>query len=217
MIISPSILSADFKKLESSINEVKNAPFLHIDIMDGEFVPNISFGPMVQSQIRPSFKEQVFDTHLMIEHPQNYIDAFAKAGSDYITFHIEADCDVKEVIDKIHSLNIKAGLSIKPGTSVDVIKPYLPYLDMVLVMSVHPGFGGQKFIPESIDKVKEVKKLLTDKGLENVDIEIDGGINIGNLASVLEAGVNVVVAGSAVFKDDAAENVRKFKEIMSLY
>ena len=103
MIISPSILSADFKKLESSINEVKNAPFLHIDIMDGEFVPNISFGPMVQSQIRPSFKEQVFDTHLMIEHPQNYIDAFAKAGSDYITFHIEADCDAKEVIDKANN------------------------------------------------------------------------------------------------------------------
>lgn len=129
MIISPSILSADFKKLESSINEVKNAPFLHIDIMDGEFVPNISFGPMVQSQIRPSFKEQVFDTHLMIEHPQNYIDAFAKAGSNYITFHIEADCDAKEVIDKIHSLNIKAGLSIKPGTSVDKIN--LIYLILI--------------------------------------------------------------------------------------
>lgn len=199
MIISPSILSADFKKLESSISEVKNAPFLHIDIMDGEFVPNISFGPMVQAQIRPSFKEQVFDTHLMIEHPQNYIEAFAKAGSDYITFHIEADCDAKEVIDKIHSLNIKAGLSIKPGTSVDVIKPYLPYLDMVLVMSVEPGFGGQSFMDNSIPKISELKRLREENDY-NYLISVDGGINDKTIKLVANAGVDVAVIGSYLFK-----------------
>lgn len=199
MIISPSILSADFKKLESSISEVKNAPFLHIDIMDGEFVPNISFGPMVQAQIRPSFKEQVFDTHLMIEHPQNYIEAFAKAGSDYIAFHIEADCDAKEVIDKIHSLNIKAGLSIKPGTSVDVIKPYLPYLDMVLVMSVEPGFGGQSFMDNSIPKISELKRLREENDY-NYLISVDGGINDKTIKLVANAGVDVAVIGSYLFK-----------------
>lgn len=199
MIISPSILSADFKKLESSISEVKNAPFLHIDIMDGVFVPNISFGPMVQAQIRPSFKEQVFDTHLMIEHPQNYIEAFAKAGSDYITFHIEADCDAKEVIDKIHSLNIKAGLSIKPGTSVDVIKPYLPYLDMVLVMSVEPGFGGQSFMDNSIPKISELKRLREENDY-NYLISVDGGINDKTIKLVANAGVDVAVIGSYLFK-----------------
>lgn len=204
MIISPSILSADFKKLESSINEVKNAPFLHIDIMDGEFVPNISFGPMVQLQIRPSFKEQVFDTHLMIEHPQNYIDAFAKAGSDYITFHIEADCDAKEVIDKIHSLNIKAGLSIKPGTSVDVIKPYLPYLDMVLVMSVEPGFGGQSFMDNSIPKISELKRLREENDY-NYLISVDGGINNKTIKLVANAGVDVAVVGSYLFKQTNKE------------
>lgn len=204
MIISPSILSADFKKLESSINEVKNAPFLHIDIMDGEFVPNISFGPMVQLQIRPSFKEQVFDTHLMIEHPQNYIDAFAKAGSDYITFHIEADCDAKEVIDKIHSLNIKAGLSIKPGTSVDVIKPYLPYLDMVLVMSVEPGFGGQSFMDNSIPKISELKRLREENDY-NYLISVDGGINDKTIKLVANAGVDVAVVGSYLFKQTNKE------------
>lgn len=204
MIISPSILSADFKKLESSINEVKNAPFLHIDIMDGEFVPNISFGPMVQLQIRPSFKEQVFDTHLMIIHPQNYIDAFAKAGSDYITFHIEADCDAKEVIDKIHSLNIKAGLSIKPGTSVDKIKPYLPYLDMVLVMSVEPGFGGQSFMDNSIPKISELKRLREENDY-NYLISVDGGINDKTIKLVANAGVDVAVVGSYLFKQTNKE------------
>lgn len=204
MIISPSILSADFKKLESSISEVKNAPFLHIDIMDGEFVPNISFGPMVQSQIRPSFKEQVFDTHLMIIHPQNYIDAFAKAGSDYITFHIEADCDAKEVIDKIHSLNIKAGLSIKPGTSVDKIKPYLPYLDMVLVMSVEPGFGGQSFMDNSIPKISELKRLREENDY-NYLISVDGGINDKTIKLVANAGVDVAVVGSYLFKQTNKE------------
>ena len=140
----------------------------------------------------------------MIEHPQNYIDAFAKAGSDYITFHIEADCDAKEVIDKIHSLNIKAGLSIKPGTSVDVIKPYLPYLDMVLVMSVEPGFGGQSFMDNSIPKISELKRLREENDY-NYLISVDGGINDKTIKLVANAGVDVAVVGSYLFKQTNKE------------
>lgn len=199
MIISPSILSADFKRLEESINEVHNAPFLHIDIMDGEFVPNISFGPMVQKQIRPSFENQIFDTHLMLKHPQNYIEAFAKAGSDYITFHVEADCNVLEVIDKIHSLNIKAGISIKPGTDVEAIKPYLNKIDLVLVMSVEPGFGGQSFMENSLPKIKLLNELREQNNF-NYLISVDGGINDKTIKLVSEAGVDIAVVGSYLFK-----------------
>ena len=216
--LAPSILSADFCRLGEQINELENnnIDLLHIDIMDGVFVPSISFGMPVIKSIR-RITDMFFDVHLMISEPIRYIEAFAKCGVDGITVHVEACKDLEATLDKIKEQNMKCAVAINPDTEIEEITHVLEKVDMVLVMSVHPGFGGQKFIPESIDKVKEVKKLLTDKGLENVDIEIDGGINIGNLASVLEAGVNVVVAGSAVFKDDAAENVRKFKEIMSLY
>lgn len=204
MIISPSILSADFKRLEASIKEVKQAPFLHIDIMDGEFVPNISFGPMVQAQIRPSFKEQVFDTHLMLKHPQNYVEAFAKAGSDYITFHVEADCNAMELIEKIHSLNVKAGISIKPGTDVEAIKSYLPYLDLVLVMSVEPGFGGQSFMDSSLAKIENLKRLKEENNYKYL-ISVDGGINDKTIKLVSSAGVDVVVVGSYLFKQENKE------------
>lgn len=204
MIISPSILSADFKRLEASIKEVKQASFLHIDIMDGEFVPNISFGPMVQAQIRPSFKEQVFDTHLMLKHPQNYVEAFAKAGSDYITFHVEADCNAMELIEKIHSLNVKAGISIKPGTDVEAIKPYLPYLDLVLVMSVEPGFGGQSFMDSSLAKIASLKKLKEENNYKYL-ISVDGGINDKTIKLVSSAGVDVAVVGSYLFKQENKE------------
>ena len=205
MIISPSILSADFKRLEASIKEVKQAPFLHIDIMDGEFVPNISFGPMVQAQIRPSFKEQVFDTHLMLKHPQNYVEAFAKAGSDYITFHVEADCNAMELIEKIHSLNVKAGISIKPGTDVEAIKPYLPYLDLVLVMSVEPGFGGQSFMDSSLAKIASLKQLKEENNYKYL-ISVDGGINDKTIKLVSSAGVDVAVVGSYLFKQENKED-----------
>ncbi len=204
MIISPSILSADFKRLETSIKEVKQAPFLHIDIMDGEFVPNISFGPMVQAQIRPSFKEQVFDTHLMLKHPQNYVEAFAKAGSDYITFHVEADCNAMELIEKIHSLNVKAGISIKPGTDVEAIKSYLPYLDLVLVMSVEPGFGGQSFMDSSLAKIENLKRLKEENNYKYL-ISVDGGINDKTIKLVSSAGVDVAVVGSYLFKQENKE------------
>lgn len=217
-ILSPSILSADFKKLGEELETIDKAgaEYVHVDVMDGLFVKSISFGMPVIKSAR-SATDKVFDVHLMIEEPIRYIEDFVKAGADIITVHVEACQDVAATLKMIKEYNVKPAITLNPETPVKAIEPYLSMVDMVLVMSVHPGFGGQKFIPESIQKVKEVKKLLIDKGLDNVDIEIDGGINAENLASVLEAGVNVVVAGSAVFKNDASENVKKFKEIMSLY
>lgn len=206
MIVSPSILSADFTKLKESIETVRKAPFLHIDVMDGVFVPNISFGQMIQSQIRPYFKDQVFDTHLMIVDPIKYIDDFAKAGSDYITFHVEANSDVIKCIEKIHLHGIKAGISIKPLTSVDCIEKYLEYVDLVLVMSVEPGFGGQKFMPESLDKIRRLKELKEKNGYKYL-ISVDGGINQETANYVKEAGTDIVVAGSYIFKQTDKDKI----------
>jgi ribulose-phosphate 3-epimerase len=176
MKVSLSILTADFSNFEKSVgNVMKESDYIHLDVMDGEFVPNISIGPAFVKSIR-KLTDKPFDTHLMIRHPNNYIKEFVEAGSQYITFHIEADCNAKEVIDLIHSYGIKAGISIKPKTSVKVIEELLPYLDMVLIMSVEPGFGGQKFMPVAIDKAKELKEL-KDKYGYNYLINIDGGIN----------------------------------------
>ena len=202
--ISPSILSCDFAKLGEDVQkaEIGGAEYLHIDIMDGVFVPNISFGAPVQKAIRPQSK-MVFDTHLMIVDPIRYIDDFAKAGSDIITIHVESCDNVAETLDKIHSLGIKTGLSIKPNTPVSAIEPFMDKVDMLLVMSVEPGFGGQSFMPASLDKIREAREKYP-----TLDIEVDGGINADNINEVVKAGANIIVAGSAVFgKSDVTEAI----------
>ena len=210
--ISPSILSCDFSKLGSDVEKAEKggAEYLHIDVMDGLFVPNISLGSGIQKSIRNQSK-MVFDTHLMIVDPIRYIDDFYKAGSDIITIHYESCENVEETLEKIHSLGIKAGLSIKPKTPVNEIKHLDGKFDMLLIMSVEPGFGGQSFIPESLDKIKEARALFP-----TLDIEVDGGINEDNINSVVKAGANILVAGSAVFgKEDVAlaiETLRKNAE-----
>ena len=201
MKIAPSILSADFKALENSINKVNKASVLHIDVMDGIFVPNISFGQGIQKQIRSSFKNMIFDTHLMIIDPIKYIKDFVDAGSDYITFHIEAKSDINQTIDLIHSYNKKAGISIKPNTNWEDLKPYLNKIDLILVMSVEPGFGGQSFMPNSIEKIKCLYDYKKEHNL-NYLISVDGGIKNETYKFVKDAGCDLAVMGSYLFKQE---------------
>lgn len=213
-ILSPSILSADFTKLGEQLQvlDKAGAQYVHIDVMDGLFVPSISFGMPVIKSIRKATK-RVFDVHLMIEKPERYISEFADCGADIITFHVEATDKTAEIINDIHARGLKAGISIKPGTPVEAVKPYLATVDMILVMTVEPGFGGQAYIDYCTDKVIEVKKLVEESG-RAIDIQVDGGINKDNVKTVLAAGANVVVAGSAVFKDDIAKNVEDFLTLL---
>ena len=213
-ILSPSILAADFGRLGEQIREAEHAGagYLHIDVMDGSFVPSISFGMPVVSSIR-SVSDLFSDVHLMIERPERYLQEFAECGADLINFHLEATEDVAGTIAKIRSLGRKAAITIKPATPVSAAAPYLELVDMVLVMTVEPGFGGQKLIPSCLDKVRELRRMVTERGLP-VDIEVDGGITSENVSRVLEAGANVIVAGSAVFHGKIGENVRGFLEKM---
>ena len=209
-VLSPSILAADFKVLgqEMKKTEENGAAYIHFDVMDGMFVPSISFGMPVLASINDA-TEQFMDAHLMVQEPIRYVEAFQKAGADYVTVHLEACEDVKTTLDKIHACGMKAGLAVNPETDVKELVPYLEDVEMILIMSVHPGFGGQKFIPESLDKIREVRAMLNEKNLET-DIQVDGGIYVENVREVLDAGANVIVAGSAVFRGDAGENTAKF-------
>lgn len=215
--LCPSILSADFNRLGEQIKilEKEGVKILHIDVMDGDFVPSISFGMPVLASIRNAV-DQIFDVHLMIEEPIRYVEEFQKAGADIITVHLEACSDVKATLEKIKACGAKAAISICPDTPVAELEPYVELVDMVLIMSVHPGFGGQSFIPSSLEKIRETRALL-DRVNSTADIEVDGGIYTTNVREVLEAGANVIVAGSAIFRGDAAENTKNMMEILRAY
>ena len=205
--ISPSLLAADFSRLAEDVKKVEKAgaQYLHLDVMDGIFVPNISFGAPVIKALRDK-TDMVFDVHLMITEPQRYIDDFCDAGADIITIHYESCDDPLSVVRYIRSKGVRASVSIKPATPASVLFPMLSELDMVLVMTVEPGFGGQKLIPHTLDKVKELREYAIANSLD-IDIEVDGGIGADNLKLLTSAGANVIVAGSAIFKADAPESV----------
>ena len=209
-VLSPSILAADFGKLaeQIKITEENGAKYLHLDVMDGVFVPSISFGMPVIKSIR-KYSSQVFDVHLMIENPERYLDDFKVAGADIITVHAEATKHLHRTVTAIKELGLKAGVSLNPATPLSAIELVLSEVDMVLIMSVNPGFGGQKFIPFTLDKIRKLREIAPD-----IDIEVDGGVNKDNVAELVRAGANVLVAGTAVFGGDIAENTKGMIERM---
>ena len=214
--ISPSILSADFNQLGNEIKRLEEggADLIHVDVMDGHFVPNLTIGPPVIKALKKNCSIQ-FDVHLMISPVHKYIEAYSDAGADIITIHPEATEDLSASISKIKELKKKVGVSLNPETKVNVIKDYLNQIDLVLIMSVNPGFGGQKFMPEVLDKIKELKNIQKDKNID-FDIEIDGGINFENSKIAIEAGANILVSGTTVFKSNNGDNKKNIDTLKSL-
>jgi ribulose-phosphate 3-epimerase len=212
--IAPSILSADFAKLAQEIQEVERggADWLHVDVMDGHFVPNITIGPLIVEAIRPHTKLPL-DVHLMIENPDRYVPAFAKAGADMISIHAEADVHLHRTLQMIRQLGVRAGAVVNPSTPIDQLGPVLDLVDYILIMTVNPGFGGQPFIPSTLDKIRRLRGILTDRELTHIDIQVDGGINPQTAAQVVAAGANVLVAGNAVFgSPDRAKAIAELRE-----
>lgn len=216
-IVAPSILSADFKNLGAQVREVAEAgaKYIHIDVMDGSFVPSISFGMPVIQSIRPC-TEAVFDVHMMVRDPGRYIEAVSKAGADVITVHAEACAHLDRVVNQIKEAGCKAGVALNPATPIHVLDCILGQLDMVLVMTVNPGFGGQKFIPYTLDKIRGLRRAMAERGIR-ADIQVDGGVSAANVREIMDAGANIFVAGSAVYEHDAAAKTREFIQIFEEY
>ena len=211
--LAPSILSADFSDLKLALSQCEKggAHWIHIDVMDNQFVPNLTIGPPVVKSLRPN-TNKFFDVHIIVVEPEKLVEPFAKAGADLITFHIEATYDPDSVIDLIRSAGSQVGISIKPSTSLSEIEPYYDKIDLILVMSVEPGFGGQGYIEESTDRIRNIKKRLTEECLQDkVSIEVDGGIKLHNAKKVIDAGADILVAGSAIFKtEDPIQTIKEF-------
>ena len=214
-ILSPSLLAADFSKLGEQIKELEdnNIKYIHVDVMDGMFVPSISFGMPVISSIRKQ-TDAIFDVHLMIEEPSRYIEEFKKVGADIITVHLEACKHLNRTLAMIKQAGLKVGVALNPSTPLESLKYVLDMVDMVLIMSVNPGFGGQSYIDSTTEKIKELKSIIDSKGYD-IDIEVDGGINKDNIADIYKAGANVIVAGTAVFKGNISENISNIKSAIN--